>query len=224
MLLPCSFAFADKPAPPFSYKQESPGGKYVFVMIAPGSIEKDVAHWNEGKVAEIREIRRTYLKSGLYRNDVSDEPLWTVDWYAYGVEVASDGVHLIRHGPWASSTDDEAISFFANGKKLRTYEVRELVDKPRLMEYSVSHFRWQKDRWFDDDRLEYGLATLDGNQFVFDVRTGEIITKWPPKTRIVVALFLVVALSGLVILGCVIVRRWQRARSPITNPKSNLTA
>src|SRR2546428_329551 len=123
-------ALADSPAPPRSYKKVAAGGKYVFVMIAPGTVEEDVWRWNEETAAGIRKIRRVYPRSGLYRNDGSTEPLWTVDWYAHGVEVASDGVHLIRHGPWASSTDQEAISFFANGKLLRTYLIRELVDNP----------------------------------------------------------------------------------------------
>jgi hypothetical protein len=196
-----------------SYTQTNPGGEYVFVMIAPGPIEQESSWANEQQAVKIREIRRTYSKSGLYRNDGSTEPLWTVDWYAHQVEVASDGVHLIRHGPWASSMDFEAISFFANGKLLRTYEIRELVDKPRLLEHSVSHFRWEKGGWFDDDRLEYGLTTLDGNQFVFDVRTGEIITKWPPKTRIVLALSLVVGAPILGMLGWVmILKRRQRTK------------
>src|SRR6266851_3190844 len=99
-------ALADKPAPRSSYKQIAPGGKYVFVMISPMPLEQDVQGRNEETAAGIREIRRLYMRSGLYHNDGSVEPLWTVDWYALGVVVASDGVHLIRQGPSAGLPKD----------------------------------------------------------------------------------------------------------------------
>src|SRR4051812_2120811 len=94
-------ARADSPAPPFSYKKNAPGDKFAFVMISPLPLDVEVSRWNEETVAGIREIRRVYPRSGMYRNDGSAEPLWTVDWYAFGVELTADGVHLIRHGPLA---------------------------------------------------------------------------------------------------------------------------
>jgi len=212
-----SFAWADSEAPPFSYKQKSPGGKYVFVMIAPMSIDEDAGNWIEEKGTEIREIRRTYSESGLYRNDGSTEPLWTVDWYAFGVDIASDGVHLIRHGPWAWSTDQEAISFFANGKLIRTYQINQLIDDPLRLEHTVSHFFWKKRSSFSDSRLRYTLRTIDGNQFVFDVRTGDILSKSPAPADIPWDMIVVFGTSALAIIVWIIVwlvgRRWARARS-----------
>ena len=132
---------ADSIASPYSYKEVVPSGKYVFVMISPLTIDNDAGGWNEETAAGIREIRRNYKRSGMYRNDGSTEPLWTVDWYA-GVVVASDGVHLIRHGPWPAlpeswykgplgpALDQEALSFFANGQLVRTYRIGELVKDP----------------------------------------------------------------------------------------------
>src|SRR5262245_23170642 len=100
-LAAASPALADSPARPRSYKEVAPGGKYVFGMIAPGTVEDDVRRWNEETAADLREIRRVYTQSGMYRNDGSAEPIWTVDWYAHGVDLTPDGVHLIRPGPWA---------------------------------------------------------------------------------------------------------------------------
>ena len=111
-----SSAHGDSLKPPCSYKKASPNGQYLLVMIAPMPLELDVKPWDEEVAAKIREIRGAYTRSGLYRNDGSTEPLWTIDWYAHNVEIESDGVHLIRMGPWASSTDTEAFSFFANGE------------------------------------------------------------------------------------------------------------
>jgi hypothetical protein len=176
-------ALADSPAPPRSYKEVAPGGKYVFVMIAPRTVEEETRPWNEETAAGIREVRRTYTRSGMYLNDGSTEPLWTVDWYAHGVHLTPDGVHLIRPGPWAGLRADktpdldwEAVSFFANGRLVRTYRIGELIGNAARLERSVSHFRWQKEGQVSGE-FEYTITTLDGNRFVFDVRAGEIVSE-----------------------------------------------
>ncbi len=178
-------AQADKPAPARSYKQVAPGNKFVCVMIAPGPVEEEVRLWNKETAADIREVRRTYTRSGMYRNDGSNDPLWTVNWYAHGVDLTPDGVHLIRPGgQWGAlradktpDLDGEAVSFFANGRLLRTYRIGELVDAPGRFERSASHFRWQQEGRVSGE-FEYTLTTLDGNRFVFEVRTGEIVSGW----------------------------------------------
>ena len=98
----------------------------------------------------------------------------------HGVQLTPDGIHLIRPGPWAWLREDktpdldvEAVTFFANGRLLRTYRVGELVDDPGRVERSVSHYRWEQEGRVSGD-FEYTITTLDGNRFVFDVRTGEI--------------------------------------------------
>lgn len=175
-------ALADSPARPQSYKKVAPGGKFVFVMIAPKTVEEDGQPWNEETASGIREIRRVYTQSGMYRNDGSAEPLWTVDWYARGIDLTPDGVHLIRPGPWAWLRNDkspdlgvEAVSFFASGRLLRTYKVGELVDDVIRVKRSVSHYQWEQEGRVSGE-FEYTITTLDGNRFVFDVRTGEIIS------------------------------------------------
>jgi hypothetical protein len=192
---------ADSPTPPRSYKEVARGEKFVFAMIAPGTVEDDVWQWNEETAASIRAIRRAYTRSGMYRNDGSAEPLWTVDWYAHRVEVASDGMHLVRHGPWASSTDQEAVSFFADGKLLRSYSIRELIDNRIMLARTSAHFFWQEEGRFDDDQLKYALATKDGNQFVFDVRTGEIVSQFRLAP---VALWGMAAVFGVGFLGLLV--------------------
>lgn len=122
----------------------------------------------------------------MYRNDGTVDPVWTVDWYAHAVEAAADGVHFVRYGPWpgvardaplGAALDTEAVSFFANGRLLRTYSIRELVDKPDRLPRSVSHFQWLDKGQFDHVRSEQTITTLDGNQFVFDARTGAIVSE-----------------------------------------------
>ena len=91
------------------------------------------------------------------------------------MDVASDGVHIVRHGPWASSTNDEAFSSFANGKLIREYKIKELIDIKFLLPHSVSHFTWAESENIDDSVMRYLVNTKDGNSFVFDLRTGAII-------------------------------------------------
>jgi hypothetical protein len=203
-------ALADSPASPRSYKDVAPGGKYVFVMIAPGTVEEEARHWNEETAAGIREIRRVYTRSGMYRNDGSTEPLWTVDWYA-GVDLTSDGVHLIRRGTWARLRRDEtpdldweAVSFFANGRLLRTYKVGDLVDDPGRVKRTVSHYMWDQEGRVGVE-FEYTITTLDGNRFVFDVRTGEITSEsrvWHVPQWVWWVTPGVVALVGIILFVC----------------------
>jgi hypothetical protein len=101
-----------------------------------------------------------------------------VDWYAFGVEIASDGIHMIRSGWVTHSADQEAIAFFANGKLIRSYSVGELVHDPDKLPRTVSgRLPWRGQDRFDDERMEYTLETSGPNLFVFDVRTGGIVSE-----------------------------------------------
>src|SRR6516162_11460738 len=75
---------ADKPATPATRTEIIANGKFLFVMLCPLALETE-----QGKA-----IRAKYPESGLYKNDGSKEPFWTVDWYREKVTVASDGVHM----------------------------------------------------------------------------------------------------------------------------------
>lgn len=177
-------AQADKPGPPDSYKELSADMKFVFVMLAP-----DPKQESDPKTAQA--IRRLYAKSGLYRNDGSNVPLWTVDWYRDHVHVAADGIHLVRQGdwpsrgkpgkrgPWVSEEDlkQEGVSFFANGKLLRQYSIGELVDEPKLLKISVSHFRWLQEAKMIDARNQFEITTLDGNRILFDLANAKVLKK-----------------------------------------------
>ncbi len=174
LLFPVS-AFADQELPPVSYTQTSPNEQFLFVMIFPEWVTRFGYISAEAKARE-RQIKNRYRQSGLYRNDNSTTPLWTVDWYARSVLISSDGVHLITRGPWASTSGDEALTFFANGKMLRSYQINELVSfKDSLsLPRTASHFRWEKSRSLDDEKQTLTLVTLNEDTYVFDITTGEI--------------------------------------------------
>ena len=119
---------------PWPYTMESSDKRYIFVMLRSCLHDED-AHSDK------------YRQSGLYLNDGSTAPLWTVDWRGCSVVLLpSDGVHVVRKGVTHDSEDytDEAITFFSNGSRLKSYRVCDLVpgqmfeigqapmDKPRV--------------------------------------------------------------------------------------------
>jgi hypothetical protein len=192
-------SYADKPGPPTTYQETSGNGSYLFVMISPEPLETEVKHWNQEASSRIRAIRTAYGKSGLYKNDGSKEPLWTIDGYLKRpVAVAGDGIHLVafrdpvlKPGQAVGSSrpfskeelQQEAFSLFAKGKLLRRYTVDELVDVPDKMPRSVSHFKWKLDAKFLDVQQQFEIHTHDGNRIVLELKTGNILTKEPVKSK-----------------------------------------
>lgn len=183
---------ADKVGPPSTYKVTSADGKYVFVMLSPLPAEQELARYNEDHQKVVKAIRDAYARSGLYRNDGSKDPLWTVDWYGRVVWIASDGVHVVRHGepadleearqqkPRSITANDlkqEAISIFARGKLLRRFSIGELVDDPKRLTMSVSHFMWLKQARLIDDKKQLEVTTHDGNRILIDLPTAKILEK-----------------------------------------------
>lgn len=178
----CKAVKADEEALPSSYTQVTADGKYIFVMHAPANI---LAGFEAGKNMA---LRLKYPKSGLYKNDGSKEPLWTVDWYSSEVYLSLNGKHLIRMGPWPRSwknklsTEEKAlqqpaVGFYENGKLLKGYSIRDLIKNPDILPRSVSHFQWAKDILFDDSKGELKIATYDNQQLVFDTKSGSIVSK-----------------------------------------------
>jgi tetratricopeptide (TPR) repeat protein len=205
ILLSALPAKADMEGTPGSYTIETANKKYIFVMFDPGS-------------NFVSDAMKRYPQSGLYLNNGSTTPLWTVDWYGQ-VRLPSDGVHLVRYGGWARTSGtytEEAITFFAAGKELKSYKTRDLVYFPQLLPHSVSHYEWQdalslnetyslvikiygnegnaysyqQREKFDEDAHLMKLATKQKDIYVFDLTTGEIISSHHPVRFIFLTLII----------------------------------
>jgi hypothetical protein len=177
-------ARADKPGPPVSYTQVTANKKFVLVLFALDPMF-------EGDPKTGQALRALFPKSGLYKNDGSKEPLWSVDWHRNRVYVAGDGIHLVREGNWPKrgkpgdrgpsvskkDLEQESFSFFANGKLLRQYPIGEIIDDPQALPKSVSHFRWLHKASVLDDTKQFEAITLDGNRIVFDLATAKVLRK-----------------------------------------------
>jgi hypothetical protein len=218
ILLTPLMAWADTEAPPRSYTVPSSDGRFLFVMIAPLEVERDGASLKEEYRNEIKRIRAKYSISGLYLNDGSTTPLWTVDWYSHGVVVGSDGTHVVRLGPWARTLSDEAFTFFEDGKVIQSYKISDLVDTVAFLEPTTSHFFWIKDLNLDDQRQTFSVTTISKEQYAFDFTTGKIVSARRPLRAILVAIgaaFIFIVVSVFTLIR----KRSRRAAEQIVGPE-----
>lgn len=171
-----SMAWADSARAPYDYAKEVAGGKYVFVMLASrGYSQFDPGAPNDvGVIGSDKELRKVYKQSGLYLAG-QDTLLWTISWYAFTVFPASDGDHLVRIGPWASSTAQLALSFYSKGVEIKRYLIQDLVKDQSMLRNTVSHFFWIAENHYDDEAQLFHLKTVDGRKYKFSILTGEIV-------------------------------------------------
>lgn len=160
-ILTVNSVFADTPPMERDYTISVGEGELIFVMLS------------RTHGSQTPEIRALYPKSGLY-NVTGKVPraLWTVDWYAFKVDLSADGKHLIRWGPWASSAPQIAVEFYADGKLTKSYKIEDLVRRPESLPHSVSHFTWKRDVEFNQAKNELYIETLNNEKYLFDVSTG----------------------------------------------------
>jgi hypothetical protein len=168
MLMP-AVALADSEAAPHSYKELVPSNEFVFVMIYPNSEEVKT---EDGKV---------YTKTGLYNNDNSIVPLWTIEGYSHKVYISLDGNYAAKLGPWPRLTESKnrdlnqlVVAFYDRGKLTREYYIKDLVVDANKLQRSVSHFQFNKELNFNEAQDMLELETYDGSKYVFDMKTGEI--------------------------------------------------
>lgn len=123
-------------------------------------------------------LRVQYPASGLYRNDGSNTPIWTVDWYAQWVFVHPDGEHLVRMGRWPRYKGDSqgnliydelAIAFYNNGNETISYTVQDLVVSPESLPRTVSHYEWRKQISLDEPKGILTVETWTGEKYQFDI-------------------------------------------------------
>ncbi len=164
-------AFADSISPPRDYTKVTVDGRYIFVMLV-GNNSQVPLEWSK-----VEEIRSKYSQSGLYKNDGSTTPLWTVDWYG-SVDLSSDGHHLIRWGPWPlmGHYAETALTFCEDGREINSYRIDQLVTLPILLPNTTSHFDWLRSADLDEVSGLLTVQTQLWDSYVFDVRTGGVVT------------------------------------------------
>ena len=188
--------FADTESSPFPYTVETADKKHIFVSVKP-DCERC---WGSDK----------YRQSGMYLNDGSTTPLWTVEWNNY-IFLPNGGKYVVRKAKWAdyTATYREAVfSFVAEGRILKTYETRDLSDFPYLLPHTSSHYKVLNSSFNSDlsdgavMKLDHGdgypanqgakidaenrtfqIGTLHGDTYLFDLETGNIISTEHPARK-----------------------------------------
>jgi len=162
-------AFADSPAPNMEHVVYSANHQFS-IRMTPGPEEGWGGYGaGEGIVSRIDQ-------------EGHGEELWKVNFYAAQPMLANDGRHMIVFGPWASELSDLAVSFYEEGKLLRSYTVGDLVEDPARLERTVSHFFWRSNTGGDAASFaasgkELHLKLIDGTQYIFDINSGQILNK-----------------------------------------------
>lgn len=181
-----------------------------------------------------------YVQSGLYKNDGSVTPIWTIDWY--GIAVPIDVNHLVGRGKWPRSGNynEEAISFFFNGRLLKQYLVKDLIDFPWFLPKTVSHYKWLKLKPNSEVSLLLGdgakypfqsgilidhtsqsieIETLEGGIFLFDYNTGNTVyTKRPLRFKVILSVSIISLLFTMLIFIVLWKRKYSRHKIDVASP------
>jgi hypothetical protein len=123
-----------------------------------------------------------------------DRRLWSVSgWFSFAVFLSEDGRYLVRLGDWPQghkpSDEHLAVAFYDKGELLAQYSTKALIKNPGALRPSTDHYEYlmrRSPRGFIGTAAEpYGirhwfqLVTYDGIHYVFDRRTGEIVSEAP---------------------------------------------
>lgn len=165
---------ADEPAPNKKYRAESLNKKFYLDMIP----QKGSGGSGPGK--------------GIAYRLGSNQKLWEIDWYARRVILSDDGKYLIRLGTWGSDRSgfsDLAVAFYREGREIKRYSIKDLIQDPNRLEQTLSHYFWQAtessvESGLSADGNHFTLILLDGSVYRFDVKTGEILSKgYDPQAK-----------------------------------------
>ena len=183
----CCAGLIEKPR---SWKAVSPNSRFVFVSIASVSLNEELAAIRSEKlrhntnttitlddlIANARQIRSMYSVSGMYRNDGSTTPLWTIKRWVSVAYVACDGKHIVVPGSWTREPQGDYVAqFIANGKTVRDATILDIFCQfvvHRIVDGRVPECI---NTSFDPVALRYTVVTDFGDTTVFDARTGSVI-------------------------------------------------
>ncbi len=165
-----------------------------------------------------------YRQCGMFLNNSSLVPLWTVDWSGY-IYLPNGGEFVVKRGRWARTSgtyNEEVLSFFSNGKLLKSQSTRNLIDFPWLLIHSSSHYQWQtpdgmhlsNDGEGGFSKLNYGqrfetnagvdvddenktilVTTIFSDKIKFDLKTGKLISTYRPSRILFLFLSLILIAS-----------------------------
>ncbi|MEZ0371094.1 MAG: hypothetical protein ACAI44_18515 [Candidatus Sericytochromatia bacterium] len=160
--------------PPMDYTEITRNQKFILVQFA------DAIYFFGADF----ELRRKYRYAGLYPNNGSSVPLWTINWYADGnVYPVSDGIHLVKVNYSPRPEEETAVSFYRRGKLLKSYKFLDLVNEVSHLtsDSMCSRIDWIDKLEYREDKGFLYIKTKDGIQYRFSIYSGEVFP--PVNTR-----------------------------------------
>jgi len=160
----------------------------------PGPVPPPIESWakssRDGRfifVVRLSKLHSDYPKSGLYRNDGSKRLMWEFPKHcSRDAAIASDGVHLIDLEQHASRSDDDAIRFYADGRLIRTWYIRDVLSaswKSERLPGANHKTPWATAAELSEDELTFVVETQEGARLTFEVQSGELIERVSVASR-----------------------------------------
>ena len=110
--------------------------------------------------------------------------IWkTSPWYCGAGHLGPNGRYFVRWGHLASDSkelSDLAVAFYDKGELLKEYKVADLLQHPKSILRTVSHYSWGAFEMTTPDGIldsSFHLTMIDGTTYLFDLETGEILKK-----------------------------------------------
>src|SRR5205085_1117819 len=129
-----------------NYQVITPDARYVLVMLS--GYDCGLCNGASEQTKELNALSKMYSQSGLYLNDCSAKPLWTMSYISWrnDIDLAPDGHGLIDWGQWKVLTGtyaEDAVTLYEDGRLVKRYAVSDLVAFPAILPHSVSHYTWR---------------------------------------------------------------------------------
>lgn len=98
------------------------------------------------------------------------------------VLISDNGFSVVAvddYSPQDYEKNPEVLIFYNNGEKIKSYKLTEMLDNPKFISVSVSHFQWLfvYEPTFSIKDSKLNLTTYEMNNFVFDIENGETLKK-----------------------------------------------
>jgi hypothetical protein len=155
---------------PFLVKADEPRYRRVFTS-SNGKYELR----NNGNLLDNQKWSLIEKETGRNLYDV------TAQLAALTILVGDDGKNLVAVDDYSESepeSDPEVLQFFLNGRKQKSYKLSALLENTKIVQKSVSHFRWiVKPLTLSIADTKFRLKTYELFDYEFDINTGEMLKK-----------------------------------------------
>lgn len=173
------------------WKRVTPDGKYVLVMLVNtgGAYPSDFfdGRYSWATQQGAMEPFDGYTKSGLYPNNGSKDPIWTILSFHFEPHeedpllVSDDGRYYVAneypraHTPLAFYCDGKLLAGHKSYEFIPWYDTHFVVD---LLTTEDAYYGW----WYisaeiDSTKLKYTLTTNRKDTIIFDVATGALVER-----------------------------------------------